>query len=389
MIKNILKKLLLLCVKLFFHKENNFSDPPKPLLKKILIVSCVGIGNTILSIPLVIGVINNLNNFQIDILTNDSISYDILKRMNIVRNIYLLQKKPLNYLKTIMKLKRMHYQYCLVTFPSLSLPIEIIPILIKAGYIVIHDYRPFHSYFKYIYNKYYTLIPINTKLHDSKQNINLLTHIISSHKSDFQYPEFQLNKIDYKDLYYFKKRYDIIEKNKIVLIHPGSKEENSHKRWPITKYLMVAKKLMREKNIKVLFIIGPDEKEIIPILISKNIQYLDTIPIVQLMAIIKISALLISNDSGIMHLASLVNIPIIAIWGATNNSRNSAISQKTINVINNKISCRPCINIIPNNKRNCQNECIKDIDVNKVYLYAEKILHEISRKEQLHNDQET
>ena len=52
---------------------------------------------------------------------------------------------------------------------------------------------------------------------------------------------------------------------------------------------------------------------------------------------------MISMDSANMHLASLVNLPVISIWGASHHCAGSlGWKQSKSNIVENSLSCRPC-----------------------------------------------
>ena len=63
--------------------------------------------------------------------------------------------------------------------------------------------------------------------------------------------------------------------------------------------------------------------------------------------LIKYSKLLLTNDTGIMHIASSFDLPIISFWGCTKPSLGFYAYKphaKSINIISN-ISEKPCIKI--------------------------------------------
>jgi len=81
----------------------------------------------------------------------------------------------------------------------------------------------------------------------------------------------------------------------------------------------------------------------------------------QLIEIIRNAEFVISNDSGPMHIASALNIPIVAIFGPTNPVKTGPYGKNHI-VIKEKVSCSPC------RKRSCEDmRCMKLLTVEKVY----------------------
>lgn len=99
-----------------------------------------------------------------------------------------------------------------------------------------------------------------------------------------------------------------------IVIHPGS--GGLSKKWPIDRYLRVAERLITH----VTFILGPAEVENgmendIPenrftIVCPENIS--------ELCSLISCASLYIGNDSGVSHLAALCGIPSFVLFGPTN-----------------------------------------------------------------------
>lgn len=59
------------------------------------------------------------------------------------------------------------------------------------------------------------------------------------------------------------------------------------------------------------------------------------------------AALLISNDSGLMHVGSALDIPVIALYGSTSPKFTPPLGKRSKALFRNDLSCRPCF------KRQC------------------------------------
>ena len=71
----------------------------------------------------------------------------------------------------------------------------------------------------------------------------------------------------------------------------------------------------------------------------------------------------VSNDSGAMHLAAAVGVPVTAIFGPTNEQVTAPRGRHTIDVITHQVFCRPCM------LRDCpiDHRCMKRITVDRVF----------------------
>jgi heptosyltransferase-2 len=79
--------------------------------------------------------------------------------------------------------------------------------------------------------------------------------------------------------------------------------------------------------------------------------------------------LFISNDSGLMHLAGALDIPLVAIFGSTNPRTTSPVGEQSV-VVHKDVSCSPCL------KKVCPTDfrCMEIIGVQDVYHHARKLL---------------
>jgi heptosyltransferase III len=105
----------------------------------------------------------------------------------------------------------------------------------------------------------------------------------------------------------------------LICIHTGAGKP--HKQWPIEKFADLANNLAQTNKYQIILTGGPAEQTQNKIVLSQATQNLYDfaccLTVSQLIALFKKSALLISNDSGPMHIAALSGIPVIALFGPT------------------------------------------------------------------------
>ena len=114
---------------------------------------------------------------------------------------------------------------------------------------------------------------------------------------------------------------EFADKNKKLLIglHAGAGKPTN--RWSLDKYALLVKKIESIYNANFYLTGGWAEKEELDYL-TKNVEikfgkFINK-PIPQIAALISMSDLFISNDTGIMHVAGTTNTPQITIFGPTN-----------------------------------------------------------------------
>ena len=114
----------------------------------------------------------------------------------------------------------------------------------------------------------------------------------------------------------------INRENKYFIIFPGGNW--TPKIWPIEKYNSLLKKIsFEDKKIKYVFVGSNEEKNLYFDKLrnginNENIINLFGSSLTLTAAYMKKCNLFIGNDSGLMHLASACNLPIIALFGPTN-----------------------------------------------------------------------
>ncbi len=126
-----------------------------------------------------------------------------------------------------------------------------------------------------------------------------------------------------------------------VVFCPGARHFT--KRWPADRWAEVGRRLIEEGK-KVIIFGAQDEKELVQN-ISNSVPgslQLTGQAIPKIAAVMKSAQVVISNDSGLMHLAAGVGTPVIAIFGPTVEEFGFFPFRARSEVIQQKLACRPC-----------------------------------------------
>ncbi len=338
---------------------------------KILLVSCEGIGNAILSIPFVYTLKRNFRNSSIEVLTTSHSHQLLFEGTRCCDRVMLYERKMMKRIRLFFELRKRKYDFCFLAFPTLSLPKETIPLFINSRFNICHDYARLHSYFIYVKDLFHRTIPIEEDYHDIEQHLNLLHDFPAINREIDRYPIFHFTDEvrQYAKDFFSKHR---IHKNDVMIaIHTGSSSGALYKRWPLENFLSVAEQLKNNVNAKIIYIAGPDEIDLRERLVMNDDVLLETPDIRKVLCVLSDCDLFISNDSGIMHVASMARIPILTIWGGTSEKRNGARADRVINILPDEMPCRPCVKFVPLitcEKGEC--DCIRTISVDTVYRAA-------------------
>jgi len=160
-----------------------------------------------------------------------------------------------------------------------------------------------------------------------------------------------------------------IEKGDFVLgINPGA-TYGSAKRWYPDRFAAVARTLADAWGAKVVITGGPGETAIAADierdLSGDCLNIAGRTSVRELIALIKRCNFFITNDSGPMHLAASLGVPLVAIFGSTDHTTTYPLSDKAI-VVREPVHCAPCM------LRECptDHECMKAVKAETVISAA-------------------
>lgn len=156
----------------------------------------------------------------------------------------------------------------------------------------------------------------------------------------------------------------------LVCINPVAKWET--KLWPAERFATVADQLVGMYRANVVFTGAGEDGPIIDGIRRRmqatSLDLSGKTDLVTLAALYEKADLVISTDTGPMHLAAAVETPVVALFGPTAPWRTGPYGGRH-RVIRIKTACSPCF------KRNCDRpSCMHQIDVETVFRAAGNIL---------------
>ncbi len=167
-----------------------------------------------------------------------------------------------------------------------------------------------------------------------------------------------------------------------ISIHPSAWWNADYRTWSLNRYIDLIRRLKSILDARIIIIGGKGDvkigKEIEKGITGAIINAVGNTTVSQMAAIIKLSHLFIGNDSGPLHIASVVETPFIGIFGPT--SPVQVLTNMSNGVfLHKKLSCSPCYLHQPSfspscGKPNCP-PCIEAISVDDVIEAITKILN--------------
>jgi ADP-heptose:LPS heptosyltransferase len=157
------------------------------------------------------------------------------------------------------------------------------------------------------------------------------------------------------------------EKDKIVGMVVGAKREQN--RWPIEYYKEVAHYLIND-GYNILLFGGQEDLSLAYQIEAKNVyNFCGKLKPLESAELMKHCKLIISNDSGPMHLAYAVDTPVITIFSSRDYANKWFPPENNITLRNNKELCIECFDTCKK-----QNECIKNITAERAIGLLKSLL---------------
>ncbi|HEY3196780.1 MAG TPA: lipopolysaccharide heptosyltransferase II [Nitrospirales bacterium] len=160
----------------------------------------------------------------------------------------------------------------------------------------------------------------------------------------------------------------------LVAINAGARWPT--KQWSPASFAQVADQLQKE-GIRVAVSGAPAETDagraVVRHMTTSPIDLVGKTNIKELIALLRRSCLLITNDSGPMHLAAALSTPVIALFGPTDPRRTGPYGAGHV-ILRSGIPCSPCLS------RRCVNpnalECLTSISSEQVFHQALRMVRD-------------
>jgi lipopolysaccharide heptosyltransferase II len=335
--------------------------------RRILIARLSSIGDIVLTTPLIRAVKNKYPQARISFLVKKQFSGLLQHNPNIDELIeYNKSEGELNRICKIISEKQFDWFIDI----HKSLRTRYLRFLTGIPYSTSYRKQVFHRQLLVWFgsNHFTEIRPVYLKYFDSvaKQGI--------SYDSEGTEVYFSKEDTDFVNLELTKGGYSF--KEPIITLCPGASYWN--KQWPAERFAETGKILANGKNAVIALLGGSKDQRLCEsvkdIIGSPAINLAGKLSLTGSAALLNQSLLVITNDSGMMHLAQSQKKPVLAIFGSTTRELGFfPLPQKSI-VVEKQLSCRPCttkgLDHCPKKHFNCMNL----IPVSEVLCAVESLL---------------
>jgi len=312
----------------------------KEKIKRILVISLSNIGDIILTFPVLDVLREDFPDADISVVIGPK-GEGLLRNNPAFPNLYIFDKRQ-KFLKTvrwIWSLRQGHFDL-IVDLRNTAIP-----------------------YF--LSCSYHTSLFLRRSRHKHMcwQHLNRLKHVYPYEKQTSQRYALFFSDGDKKiatDIINDK----IGPRQSFVLVAPGAADRG--KRWAEVKYAELADCIIEQYHQKIVFVGDQKDRLIVQGVIKKmkncalNLAGQLTLP--QLGFLMQHTCMLITNDSAPCHLASYLNIPVVAIFGPSDHHKYGPWSE-TNRIIERKSECPVC----RGEKKAKGHQCLEVISVDDVF----------------------
>jgi len=158
----------------------------------------------------------------------------------------------------------------------------------------------------------------------------------------------------------------------ILVLCPGA-EFGPSKRWPEEYYATLSNHYL-EKNWQVwIFGSAKDSEVAQKIQAQTHNQAIDLTGRTSLgdaIDLMSLAKLVVTNDSGLMHIAAALSVPLVALYGSTSPGFTPPLSDQ-VKIVKENISCSPCF------KRTCplgHHQCMRNLSVDTALQSAHSLV---------------
>ena len=163
-------------------------------------------------------------------------------------------------------------------------------------------------------------------------------------------------------------KFSLHKNNPLIGLMPGA-EYGPAKQWPLEYFSALVKEL--DAQGMQAWILGsakdhPAAQEIIKNAQVKGVNLCGKTSLEEVIDLISLLDVAVSNDSGLMHIASAVNVPIVAIYGSSSPNYTPPMTDKA-KILYRDLDCSPCFQRqCPLKHLNCLREITPDSVMDRI-----------------------
>jgi heptosyltransferase-2 len=325
---------------------------------RILVIQTAFLGDGILSIPLLRAIRAEFQSATICLACRRGVG-EIFLKSNLVDEVIEVEKsKPTNFSESFLKMKKFSPDLIISphqSFRTLTWVWRLKP-LMSVGFKTVLSQLIFKKAIAYDQSKHDVMRQLSLIL-PFKKDISNFTAEQTSLKINIE------NSLRFKGM------------TGSVIFAPGSQWNT--KRWTFDGYVELGQKFLNVRD-KLILVGTPAETELCKRMceaLPGSINLCGKTSVFELAQLLKTAKLLVCNDSGTMHVATTVGLPVVSIFGPTVPAQGYAPWSKNSRIVEVALECRPCG---AHGHVECPiktHACMKNITASRVFAICSELLN--------------
>ncbi|HLF19322.1 MAG TPA: glycosyltransferase family 9 protein, partial [Bacteroidota bacterium] len=171
---------------------------------------------------------------------------------------------------------------------------------------------------------------------------------------------------------------------KVIGLCPSSRHFT--KRWPEDRFAELGVRFAKNHEAKVLIFGGPDDVERCSMIAGqinseagseRATDFSGQLSLLETAAAMQFCDAIVTNDSGLMHIAAAMHKKLVAIFGSTVKEFGFfPVGTQSVVVEANGLYCRPCSHIGKSSCPESHFRCMKEISTGDVFQQTKKLMWE-------------
>ena len=358
----------------------------KNKLKSFLIINPFGIGDVLFSLPLIKNLKESFPTSKIFYLCNKR-TYPVLENNSLINKTFVYERDEFEAVKKISKvlwIKKIRKFILEIKKENIDIAID----------LSLNPQFGFFSWFAGIkkrigYNyknrgKFLTK-KIKFQGYEEKHVIEYYLDLLDliGIKPKYRQTEIVLSQDQIKKAKDFLKQQEVDDNELVIAIAPcgGASwgRDSYRKHWPKENFVALADKLIDKYQARVILAGSSNEKEAIEkieSLMQKSCIKAINLPLMDFLALLKSSTVLIAKDGGPLHMGVFLGVKTVSIFGPVNDLVYGPYprDEKRHAVIKKDLPCRPCYKKFRLPECLHQMKCLKDITVDQVFDSVKRLI---------------
>jgi len=354
--------------------------------KSFLIINPFGIGDVLFSLPLIKSLKENFPSSKIFYLCNRR-TEPILKDNPLINKTFVYERDEFEAVKKVSKISWIKKIWSIIT----EIKTENIDIAIDLSlnsqfgfFSLVAGIRERVGY-NYKNRGRFLTKKIYFQGYEEKHVIEYYLELLNSIgvKPKYIKTELALNKNQKNKAEIFLKERGVNSSELLIAIAPcgGASwgRDSYRKHWPKEKFAELADRLINKYRARIIFAGAGSEKQVIDDierLMQKSCIKAIDLPLIEFLALLERSAILVANDGGPMHIGVFLGVKTVSIFGPVNEVVYGPYPQdpKRHLVVKKDLPCRPCYKKFRLPECMYQLKCLESITVDEVFESVESLL---------------